>query len=259
MVAIKKFQDPPKSLMARIYDELHLSLDLHREKVKNNNIIRILGYCHDVIQKQEQVKTRLFLVEEYMANGNMANIIYGSRHDWTSRFRIIQGIAHGVNYLHEQDVVHLDLKPSNVLLDSDMNPKITGLGRARKLNKRITRDESIAGTIGYMPPEYILEGTLSTKYDVYSFGITLLETISSMCGPEPARHQDSVEWAWEAREGGRMAELINQSLFGERFHFPWKVHRFKLRNTHEWFQRPNLGAISLLFVWSRLHKAWVKR
>ncbi|CAL4978940.1 unnamed protein product [Urochloa decumbens] len=215
MVSIKKFQDPPKSLVARISGELHLSSYLHHGKVKNNHIIRILGYCHDVIQKHELVETRFFLVEEYTANGNTANIIYGSQYDWTSRFRIIQGIADGVNYLHEQDVLHLDLKPSNVLLDSDMNPKITGLERARKLNKTMTHEYSIAGTIGYMPPEYILEGTLSTKYDVYSFGVTLLETISGMCGPEPAHHQDSVEWAWEAREAGRMAELIDQSLCGE--------------------------------------------
>lgn len=83
MVAIKKFQNPPKSLVARICDELHLASELQREKMGNNNIIRILGYGQEVIQKDN--RTHIFLVEEYMANGNMGNIIFGiCSHIWIS-------------------------------------------------------------------------------------------------------------------------------------------------------------------------------
>lgn len=134
----------------------------------------------------------------------------GFRLDWFNRFRIIQGIAHGLNYLHVQHIVHSDLKPSNILLDSHINPKISDFGIARMLDHgdMTTRDVNcLAGTMGYMPPEYIMEGTLSTKYDVYSFGVILLEIISSMCNLKPARRQASVEWAWEVRRVGSIKDI----------------------------------------------------
>ncbi|CAL4986075.1 unnamed protein product [Urochloa decumbens] len=213
IVAIEKFQDPAESLVACICNELHLASELHH-MVEDSNIIRILGYGHKVIRKHDLVETSIFLVREFMVKGKMDTIIYGSPHDdWSSRFRIIKGIAYGIDYLHGQGISHLDLKPTNILFDSDMNPKITGFGRGRKLNKTSTQDDSITGTIGYMPPEYILDGTISTKYDVYSFGVILLETISGMCRPESAPHKASVEWAWEAHEAGRrMGDLLDQSL-----------------------------------------------
>ncbi|KAF0890024.1 hypothetical protein E2562_035356 [Oryza meyeriana var. granulata] len=118
--------------------------------------------------------------------------------DWSSRFRIIQGVTQGITYLHthseKRTVVHLDLKPDNILLDSDMNPKIGDFGLAKVLED----DEinaSVCGTLGYMPPEYIVEGVISVKNDVYGFGVTLLETISGMSeSGRGARHQASIEW-----------------------------------------------------------------
>ncbi|KAG2559160.1 hypothetical protein PVAP13_8NG313800 [Panicum virgatum] len=152
-----------------------------------------------------------------MPNGSLDNIIQGSQLDWSSRLLLIQGIAHGLQYLHEQQFVHLDLKPSNVLIDSDMIPKITDFGTARMLdqgNDVTVRDADylLAGTMGYMPPEYIMEGIVSKMYDVYSFGVILLETISGMCGSKPARRQSSIAWAWVAREAGRMEDLLDPSL-----------------------------------------------
>ncbi|CAL4978905.1 unnamed protein product [Urochloa decumbens] len=219
VVAVKKIQYPYQLSMEHICDEL-----THVSKLEHKNIVQLLGYGHGVLERAERLQDNkvtgdkddlyLFLVEEYMTNGSLDNIIYGSKFDWSSRFSLMHGIAHGLIYLHEQQYVHLDLKPDNVLIDSDMNPKITDFGRARMLDQGddvTTRDTDylLAGTMGYMPPEYIMEGIVSKMYDVYSFGVILLESISSMCGSESARHQASIKWAWAAREAGQMEELLD--------------------------------------------------
>ncbi|CAL4990464.1 unnamed protein product [Urochloa decumbens] len=225
VVAVKKIQYPYQLSMEHICDEL-----THVSKLEHKNIVQLLGYGHGVLQRAERLQDNkvtgdkddlyLFLVEEYMTNGSLDNIIYGSKFDWSSRFSLMHGIAHGLIYLHEQQYVHLDLKPDNVLIDSDMNPKITDFGRARMLDQGddvTTRDTDylLAGTMGYMPPEYIMEGIVSKMYDVYSFGVILLECISSMCGSESAHHQASIKWAWAAREAGRMEELLDPLLCSE--------------------------------------------
>jgi len=99
-----------------------------------------------------------------------------------------------------------------------MNPKITDFGIARVLNHKGVDIRSgistVAGTLGYMPPEYIMDGTLSKKNDVYGFGVTILEVISSMSRFKRASGQASIEWAWEARQAGLgMMELLDPSLF----------------------------------------------
>ncbi|CAL4982813.1 unnamed protein product [Urochloa decumbens] len=220
LVAIKKFRDPPPFLVARLSAQLHLASKLHTKDMDalriNKYIIRVLGYGHEFIWENDCVETHIFLVEEYLPNGSMGNNIYGeSRLHWSSLFWIIQGLAQGLICLHEQNIIHRNVKPANVLLDSDMNPKITDFGIAKILEEPMIHDNNIAGTVGYMPPEYILEGTLSTKYDVYSFGVTLLETISGMCRSERARHHASIPWAWNVRDNQQMDELFEPSLFEE--------------------------------------------
>ncbi|KAJ1276700.1 hypothetical protein BS78_05G234700 [Paspalum vaginatum] len=153
-----------------------------------------------------------------MPNGSLETIINGSQCQWSSRIKIIQGIAEGLCYLHEQRIVHSDLKPSNILLDHNMDPKISDFGIARVLDHGddlFTLDVNyLAGTImGYMPPEYIVEGTLSTKYDVYSFGVILIEIIGSMCEHKKFRRQASVEWSWKVRSAEFGSEFFSQSLY----------------------------------------------
>ncbi|KAK3139808.1 hypothetical protein QOZ80_5AG0390620 [Eleusine coracana subsp. coracana] len=181
VVAVKKFQHPLQISMTLIHDQINLCSEFQQK-----NVVKFLGYAVE--------EGNYFLVEEYMSRGNLNNII-ASPPSWVSLFQIIRRTARGLHYLHNQHFIHLDLKPNNILLDSHMNPKIT-IGTATILGQGddITQDAgTIASTLGYMAPEYIMGGTLSTKCDVYGFGVILLEIISSMCKSEPTRGQASIE------------------------------------------------------------------
>ncbi|OEL25062.1 Cysteine-rich receptor-like protein kinase 10 [Dichanthelium oligosanthes] len=119
--------------------------------------------------------------------------------DWRKRFNIIEGVARGLQYLHEDSqkkIVHRDMKASNVLLDTDMNPKIGDFGLAKLFGQDQTRDVTsrIVGTFGYMSPEYVMRGQYSTKLDVFSFGILVIEIVTGRknCGQNVPEHNDDV-------------------------------------------------------------------
>nr|TKW02327.1 hypothetical protein SEVIR_8G237000v2 [Setaria viridis] len=173
-------------------------------KLQHENIVKFVGYCYQGRPRE----TEFLWVEEYMANGSLQDIIHDSRLHWSSLFQIIHGIAKGLHYLHEQRLVHMDVKPHNIILDSDMNPKITDFELSIVLpDNDITLVDSIMGTVGYIDPECMVEGIVSTKNDVYAFGITLLETVSSMCRSKPPR-QD-----WEAWKAELLKEDFDPALF----------------------------------------------
>ncbi|CAL9757375.1 unnamed protein product [Musa acuminata subsp. burmannicoides] len=167
-------------------------------RIRHPNIVSLLGYC-------VHGETRM-LVYELMQNGSLETQLHGPSHGsalpWHTRMKIALDIAsRGLEYLHEHcnpPVIHRDLKSSNILLDSDFNAKISDFGLAVIGRNHSKGGLKVSGTLGYVAPEYLLDGKLTEKSDVYAFGIVLLELLLGRKPVEkmaPSQCQSIVAWA----------------------------------------------------------------
>ncbi|KAL7586335.1 hypothetical protein Lser_V15G40252 [Lactuca serriola] len=185
-------------------------------KLQHRNLVRLLGYC---IKGEEQI-----LLYEYMPNRSLDTFIFDrtlcASLDWKMRFEIIMGIARGLNYLHHDSrlrVIHRDLKTSNILLDEDMNPKISDFGLAKivKGKDMEAMTNRVIGTFGYMSPEYALDGLFSVKSDVFSFGVVMLEIVSGTKNTGFYQSQRSLSLlghAWNLWREDKPFELMDKVL-----------------------------------------------
>ncbi|XP_073282187.1 uncharacterized protein [Primulina huaijiensis] len=184
LVAVKKLWTSRKAKDSPPEDQLILDKGLKTEvetlgSVRHKNIVKL--YCY--LSSPECS----LLVYEYMTNGNLWNALQNEKFfvlDWPKRHQIALGIAQGLAYLHHDllfPIIHRDIKSTNILLDVDYQPKVADFGIAKVLQARGSKDSTttvIAGTYGYLAPEYAFSSKATTKCDVYSFGVVLMELIT---------------------------------------------------------------------------------
>ncbi|KAK8685479.1 hypothetical protein V6N13_041480 [Hibiscus sabdariffa] len=181
--------------------------------LKHENLVTLKGCCVD--------GTRRLLVYNYMENNSLAQILLGKQQNriklgWEARQAISLGVARGLAYLHEEvkpHIVHRDIKASNILLDQNLIPKVSDFGLSRILRNNVSHISThVAGTLGYLAPEYALSGRLTRKTDVYSFGVLLLEIISGLAVVDfDLEHGEHylVQKAWELYRANSILQLVD--------------------------------------------------
>ncbi|KAL5715774.1 hypothetical protein ACHQM5_017548 [Ranunculus cassubicifolius] len=183
------------------------------------NLVRLIGFC-------SEGRHRL-LVYEYMKNGSLDDFLFvkeeasGRLLDWQTRFSIALGTARGITYLHEECrdcIVHCDIKPENILLDENFNAKVSDFGLAKLINSKDHRYRtltSVRGTRGYLAPEWLANLPITSKSDIYSYGMVLLEIVSGRRNFEVSEETNRKKfstWAYEEFERGNVKNIVDKRL-----------------------------------------------
>nr|XP_017242407.1 PREDICTED: cysteine-rich receptor-like protein kinase 3 isoform X2 [Daucus carota subsp. sativus] len=204
-VAIKRILFDTKQWAEHLFNEVNLI-----SGINHKNHVKLLGYS---VTGPESL-----LVYEYMPNQSLHDYFFGKKNvealKWDVRYNILLGTAEGLMYLHEDSnlrIIHRDIKLSNILLDKEFTPKIADFGLARLFPHDKTHlSSAIAGTLGYMAPEYVFSGRLTEKADVYSFGVVVIEVV---CGRQNYAFSEStiplLEMVWNSYQKGKLCEEID--------------------------------------------------
>ncbi|XP_010499484.1 PREDICTED: probable LRR receptor-like serine/threonine-protein kinase At1g29720 isoform X3 [Camelina sativa] len=212
MIAVKKLSSKSHQGNKEFVTEIGMIACL-----QHPNLVKLYGCCVE--------KNQLLLVYEYLENNCLSDALFGRsslKLEWRTRHKICVGIARGLAFLHEDSavkIIHRDIKGTNVLLDKDLNSKISDFGLARLHEDDQSHITTrVAGTIGYMAPEYAMRGHLTEKADVYSFGVVAMEIVS---GKNNAKYMPDdeccvglLDWAFMLQKKGNFTEILDPRLEG---------------------------------------------
>ncbi|XP_073303546.1 cold-responsive protein kinase 1-like [Primulina huaijiensis] len=187
--------------------------------IEHENLVQLYGCCVEGDQR--------ILVYEYLENNSLAHTFLGgysskiSSFSWEARVKICVGVARGLVFLHEgvtPHIVHRDIKASNILLDKDLTPKIADFGLAKLIPANTSHVSTrVAGTIGYLAPEYAIRGQVTRRSDTYSYGVLLIEIVAGRCNTNmllPPDERCLLETAWKLYQRRELATLVDTSLNG---------------------------------------------
>ncbi|KAK9078818.1 hypothetical protein SSX86_002876 [Deinandra increscens subsp. villosa] len=187
-------------------------------KIEHRNLVKLLGYV-------DKGNERL-IITEYVPNGTLREHldgIHGSCLDFSQRLEISIDIAHGLTYLHsyaEKQIIHRDVKSTNILLTDRMKAKVSDFGFARVGGNETGNTHvltKVKGTVGYLDPEYMRTYKLTPKSDVYSFGVLLIEILTGRRPVESRRSPEekvTIRWAFDKYNNGEMKDLVDPQLKG---------------------------------------------
>ncbi|KAI5056013.1 hypothetical protein GOP47_0029534 [Adiantum capillus-veneris] len=212
IVAVKRSMTSDKESKSEFLAELSIIACL-----RHRNLVQLLGWCYE--------KEEILLVYDYMEQGSLDKVLFnvsGPVLPWAHRYKIVTGVAAALAYLHEeceQQVLHRDVKASNIMVDAGFNARLGDFGLAKVTDHNKSPDATLAaGTMGYLAPEYIHTGKASEKTDVFSYGTVVLEVA---CGRRPLerdlplKENVLVDWVWGLYRYGKLIEAADKRLNGD--------------------------------------------
>ncbi|KAL9233412.1 hypothetical protein vseg_008419 [Gypsophila vaccaria] len=218
VIAVKKLWRPPCDVETG--GNLLAEVDL-LGRLRHRNIVKLLGYLHN--------ENEVIIIYEYMPNGSLGTALHGSKQcpknnmlvDWVSRYNIAFGVAQGLAYLHHDchpSVIHRDIKSNNILLDENFEARIADFGLARLMLNEDKTVSMVAGSYGYIAPEYGYSLKVDEKSDIYSYGVVLLELITGKKPLDPSIGDaiDLVDWVrGKIKDNRDSVEILDPDVSGQ--------------------------------------------
>ncbi|KAJ8769127.1 hypothetical protein K2173_000902 [Erythroxylum novogranatense] len=210
-----KILKPSAYMLKEFVSEIEIITKLHHK-----NLMSLFGFCFE--------DNKLILVYDFLSRGSLEENLHGNKisdaFGWKERYKVALGVAEALEYVHnycDKPIVHKDVKSSNILLSDDFEPQLSDFGLASCISSGLCHVTSpdVSGTFGYLAPEYFLHGKVSEKVDVFAFGVVLLELLSGKLpinSENPKCHESLVMWAKPILEGGKISELLDRQVRGDR-------------------------------------------
>ncbi|OIV92254.1 hypothetical protein TanjilG_00272 [Lupinus angustifolius] len=206
-----KILKPSEDVVKEFVQEIEIITTLHHK-----NIIPLSGFCFE--------RNHLLLVYKFLSRGSLEENLHGDKKDrnalgWQERYQVAVGVAEALDYLHNgcaKAVIHRDVKSSNILLSADFEPQLSDFGLASwSCSSSHITSIDVAGTFGYLAPEYFMHGKVTDRIDVYAFGVVLLELLSNrkpINNDCPKGQESLVMWATPILKDGKISDLLDPSL-----------------------------------------------